>query len=438
MFRFVNVQVALALIIMVLAVSPAMADNHDTGIFRSGDLKKYCKNAAPRQTIIYVDQSSVLPGDKKWAEQIINKVKLIPHERLTILKMDVQQGSVSELFSSCFPKFTAEEIESTKNQEGLISKLLGSSLDDVKKDRQLFLKARNFALSKIIIESKDQPKPVAQETKLPNKSIAEALFYDEKRFDLQNGIPRIIIYSDMMQSSPNISPSENELSRKKIKEKARAFPTGFNMAEVHVFGVGTTMKLGTSIQQKFEGFWRSYLEFNGAYLEQYSNNLTIPEQQIEEIDYWQGAIVLNDLHLETFIRFMTNKRGKLINSWLDIPQLGFIPISGKKSCNETYTKCSIEAELRIDVENLDKLPSDKESKPTYFFRTKDKLILQTASAKELKGELKPFDGACLTTVPEKVEEQKKKPEKLDDEKTGTVSESCRAAIYSVGLVLDDQ
>ncbi len=105
MFRFVNVQVALALIIMVLAVSPAMADNHDTGIFRSGDLKKYCRNAAPRQTIIYVDQSSVLPGDKKWAAQIINKVKLIPHERLTILKMDVQQGSVSELFSSCFPTF---------------------------------------------------------------------------------------------------------------------------------------------------------------------------------------------------------------------------------------------------------------------------------------------------------------------------------------------
>ena len=426
----------------------AQANEHGSGIFRQGNLKGYCKNPAPRQTIVYVDQASVTPGDKKWAEQIVNKVKLIPHERLTLLRLNARNGTVEQLFSACYPQLTAQETSVLKKKEGVIEALLGSALDDVKKDRQLFQKGMNLALSQIIIASTEKQYQKNNDGKMAKKSIAEALFYDEKRFDLANGIPRIIIYSDMLQNSGDIHPANAAMSRVDIRKKARDFRTGFNLAEIHVFGIGGTGGNGNPNQKLFAEFWQNYFLFSGAYLEQYSNNLTIPDQQVSLVDRWRGAIVIDKLQVEVNARFMSDERGKLFNSWLDIPQLGAIPVKGKRKCNADFTQCVVDAELRIDVENLDrpKREGKNKLKPTYFFRAKDKLFLESSSEKEIKGTVKPFDGACLSTEPQPLSGVKlgKKPRKKSIKKGGKNKKSakekstCRAAIYEVGLVLDDR
>jgi hypothetical protein len=61
---------------------------------------------------------------------------------------------------------------------------------------------------------------------------------------------------------------------------------------------------------------------------------------------------------------------------------------------------------------------------------KDKLTMQTAGAKELKGELKAFDGACLSPGPNTLKSSGKKSAKpLDpaEAKAGGGQEDCRGA-----------
>ena len=69
----------------------------------------FCKQKTFRQTVVYVDDTSIAAGDVAWAKDLANKLKatLTPGERVTVVELSPSQGTSNELWSACWPDYTA-------------------------------------------------------------------------------------------------------------------------------------------------------------------------------------------------------------------------------------------------------------------------------------------------------------------------------------------
>ena len=59
--------------------------------------------------MVYVDDTSIAAGDVAWAKDLANKLKatLTPGERVTVVELSPSQGTSNELWSACWPDYTA-------------------------------------------------------------------------------------------------------------------------------------------------------------------------------------------------------------------------------------------------------------------------------------------------------------------------------------------
>ncbi len=345
-----------------------------SSFLNTSNIEAYCQNAAPRQTVVLIDETIVPAGNDQWARQILNKLQFVPRERVQVVKLK-PDGAAEQLFSLCYPQLTAAEETDIRRREGVGDRLFGSKLDDVKKAREQFERGFRIALSSFIQAGKPPERMRISASSVPEKSLVESLFYDEKRFAIENGVSRVVIFSDMLQRSSSIDVVGSQMDPARLAlDAARRFQIRFNLAEVHVFGIGSSLPASDPLNRKMEAFWRSYFLKNGAFLEQYSANLSMGETDSFEISRWRGALILRDRHLEASLRVMTNKGGALFNSWLVIAGVGVLPVSGKFRCGIDGTnQCEIDGELRTNVDP---------------FKEGDKLQIR-GSSQEIKGKLKP-------------------------------------------------
>jgi hypothetical protein len=251
----------------------------------------------------------------------------------------------------------------------------GTPLDQMKQAREQFERGFRVALSSFIANGRPAGLIPVQAGSLVEKSIAEALFYDEKRFSSENGVTRLIIFSDMLQHSPSVTPAKAQDAASLGVDAAKRYSMKFNLAEVHVFGIGSSLPTGDPLNRKMEAFWRAFLMVNGAYLEQFSNTLSLGDARDVTVNRWRGALAVGDLHSEVSLRIMTDESNALINSWMIINNTGALPLEGKGRCGDAG--CDVTAKLRADVGQ---------------FKKGDVLLLR-GSAKDIKGSLKDPNGA---------------------------------------------
>ncbi|KIL99738.1 hypothetical protein CCC_03910 [Paramagnetospirillum magnetotacticum MS-1] len=363
------------LLCLGIGISSVKAAEVESRIFNKGGIESWCNQSSPRQTVIYVDESIITQGDDKWARQLMNKIHFTPRERVQVVALRADAGTADQRFSLCYPDYSQAELEDLRRGQRISEFFTGTPMDQMRQAREQFDRGFRVALSSFIVKGQASGIAPVQTGPLPDKSIAEAMFYDEKRFATENGVSRLIIFSDMLQNSQSFQPTkENDPAASGI-DAARKYAIRFNLAEVHVFGIGSTVPAGDPVNRKMEAFWRAFFLANGAYLEQFSNTLNLGDSRSIAVKRWRGALAVADMHSEVNLRIMTDESGVLVNSWLVVNNSGGLPLEGKEKCVESM--CEITAKLRTDVG---------------AFKRGDVLLLR-GNAKEMKGALKDPTGA---------------------------------------------
>ena len=96
-------------------------------ILNPNDIDAICRSVKAethRNTIVYVDSSSLKQGEDEWGYTILKKLELAPRERITVLGVNPNTFEVSEVFDLCLPTFTQSEILQTRSTRSIWDKLI--------------------------------------------------------------------------------------------------------------------------------------------------------------------------------------------------------------------------------------------------------------------------------------------------------------------------
>jgi hypothetical protein len=161
-------------------------------ILNTADITALCRSPAEthRNTIVYVDLSSLKPGEDEWGHTILKKLELAPRERLTVLAVNPSNFEVSEVFASCYPAFTQSEIDHIRQNRSLWEKLIRPDPEAQQRDNLQTFDARlRNSLDKVLSAS----------TKFSlgkRRDILGAIAVDKNRFADRGAFYRIIIFTN--------------------------------------------------------------------------------------------------------------------------------------------------------------------------------------------------------------------------------------------------
>jgi hypothetical protein len=320
-----------------------------------------------RNTIVYVDLSSLRPGDNEWGYTILKKLELAPRERMTVLGVNPSNFEVLEVFDLCYPTFTSPEISRIRNERSLWDKLITSDPESQQRDNlQLFDARLRNSLDNLLAASKNfvQGK---------RRDMLGAIAVDKNRFKDPTAVYRLIIYtnggiSDDFETGANETQIVDLLTKK--------YPTSFSGAEVFVFGV-TGGERNEALESK-EKIFSSFFLKNWAHVQSFTPSL--PQQTggtFSTIRTSAGTFDGGGIRGSAKINLSTGE--KSANSWLTFvvgANSLFVPIEGDYSCNAEA--CELKGRV---VENVPLLS------PTPYFRKGDKLTLTGKRGEKLVGSL---------------------------------------------------
>ncbi|WP_199609897.1 hypothetical protein [Flocculibacter collagenilyticus] len=338
---------------LILFSASAAAD----GLLRTTNLKKYCaQDGVHRQTIIYLDQGIIARKDPNWYKDILNKTKFLPGERIQVVTIKSGGSTVEQAWDSCYPSYTKEKYQQLKKEEGFGSMFTGGVDENMKNDVKSFTKWFKQALAHPLQDTKHETPPSYASGNFPDKKLVEALYYDAKRMDLENGISRVIIFSDMMEKSDLLDQQKFEPA-KRAEAVAKRFPMFLNHASIYVYGINYTNQ-DTALNEKMQRFWEQYLLTSGAHLEQYGTQLVLPrDNKVFDAHSYSGKLTQSDgKKLATSMRLAYSDKGELVHSWVTISD-HYLPISGTLNCSgqNCTVLASIEASTFDGFEKKDVL-----------------------------------------------------------------------------------
>jgi hypothetical protein len=355
----------------------------NAGLFKSagGGLKAFCDVPSPRQTIIYLDQSVIAKKDPDWYRDIQNKIKFLPSERIHFAMINAEDSRIKEIWSVCHPSMSQESYAKAKKAQSMWKKGVDKELKDTQK---FYNKYVLNALSAPLATTPLTDKP-SYKGNFPAKSLVEAIYYDSSRYNLSNGVTRVILFSDMVENSGLVSPqklSSPEQSKILARQVAKRFPLDLKNTEFYVYGVGYTHK-NSELNRNLETFWSYWLNNSGAQLKSYHAQLNIAnsDEMFKPISYTGVMKQLDGSKAAAQLRIGYGVNGNLLNSWFGIRDIRY-PITGIYTCKGD--KCNIDAKIAFgdEVANM--------------FNAKDALKLN-GSRKMLKGTIGAVDDLTRTS-----------------------------------------
>jgi hypothetical protein len=347
-------------------------------ILNTADINALCRSPAAthRNTIVYVDLSSLKPGEDEWGYTILKKLELAPRERLTVLAVNPSNFEVLEVFASCYPAFTQSEIDHIRQNRSLWDKLILPDREAQQRDNLQTFDARlRNSLDKVLSAS----------TKFSlgkRRDILGAIAVDKNRFTDRGAFYRIIIFTngvitDDFETGANETQIVDLLTKK--------YPTSFSGAEVSILGV--TGGDRTETLESKERIFTSFFLKNWARVRSFTPSL--PQQtniSFSAIRTMTGTFEGGGTKGSVKLSFATTEKSAEI--WLSFV-LGanslYVPIEGEYSCSgET---CELQGKV---IENIPLLSS------TPYFRTGDRLVLVGKNGEKLIGALRPESREVFT------------------------------------------
>jgi hypothetical protein len=349
----------------------------------NASLQEFCKNDSPRQTLIYLDQSIIGKDDADWFRDLQNKLKFLPSEPIKVLMIDAGDSRVKEIWSVCYPSMSKEQYKKAKDEESVFSTGVDKQL---KNASSTYKKQLNSALAAPLSTTTLDNKPRYKIGSFPKKSIVEALYYDSGRYDLNNGITRVILFTDMVENSDHASPltlKDKETAKKLAQKTSERYPVDFNNSNFYVYGIGYSHK-NSDLNRNLQEYWKHFLNRSGAHLVSYHAQLNSSSgvDLFQPVSYSGVMKQANGSNVATKLRLAFAPDGKLIQSWFGIKELRY-PLKGNRQCKGK--KCIINANVVYGI------------KSDHMFRAKDVLKL-SLNGSEASGTIGSEDD--LTRTPD--------------------------------------
>jgi len=340
-------------------------------IINTNDIDTICRSnraETHRNTIVYVDLSSLTPGEDEWGYTILKKLELAPRERVTILGVNPSTFEVLEVFDSCYPTFTQSEILQIRNNRSLWDKLITQDPESQQRDNLQTFDARlRNSLDKIVASSKKYMLG-------KRRDILGAIAFDKNRFTNRDAVYRVVIFtngtiSDDFESGANETQIVELLTKK--------YPASFSGAEISVFGV-TGGDRSEALESK-ERIFTSFFLSNWARVRSFTPSL--PQQtnsSFSALNTRMGAFEGGGVKGSAKLSFSA-ANGKLAYIWLTFvlgPKSLYVPIEDEYLCNGDT--CSLKGRVIEQIPFLSSTP---------YFRKGDQIALAGKNGERLKGEL---------------------------------------------------
>ena len=319
--------------------------NSAQAIVNTNDLKRYCgQEEVQRQTVLYLDQGIIAKTDTVWYRDIVNKLKFLPGEKLQVITVKDGGSEVELAWEACYPGYTPTKYAEMKEKGGFSRLFLGDVDDQIKKDLTFFNNNFKRALAHPLAATRHEQKPRFSAATFPNKKLVEALYYDAKRLDLENGISRVIIFSDMIEKSQLVAHQELD-PQAAATIAAERFPMFLNYSSFYIYGINYTHG-ESELNTQMERFWRTYLLQSGANIEHYGSQLVLPRtNELFAVNSYSGFLTQSDgRKVAAKLRLGYYPDGELVHSVLTVGD-EFMPITGSQQVSGKNV------ELRANITN---------------------------------------------------------------------------------------
>jgi hypothetical protein len=326
-----------------MAFSGTLARAQTPQLFGSTGLDpSFCQQKTFRQTVVYVDNLSVQQGQTSWAVNLEAKLRatLTPGERVTVVELSPTNGSSQEIWSGCYPDYSAEAKAELAKKTYFFS---SNPLNSLKTQQGFFLNAFGSAITQVFEDSSKVNHPsTVDANQPPQEEIVEALASDGARFSQSPETVRAIVFSDLAQHSSlgtvfnSSSPAPTDAGQK--------LGTYFRHSVFYFFGVGTGVINDGTYLADARTFWVSVMSSMDAPVDGLGSDLNVPNEIPTQSSQYVLSVTVNGDQLFGRGSFLTDADGNLIDSWLGVNRLTFVGISGTFICSSAASPaCTVNA-----------------------------------------------------------------------------------------------
>jgi len=297
----------------------------------------FCKMPSVRQTVVYVDDTMMVDGQTDWARKLAGKLRasLAPGERVTLVRLSPTTGQSSELWSGCWPGYSAAQRADFSGRSFLFSR---NPLTDLADQQKYFLGDLGQALTAIYESARRSPDAVAVDAgHPPRKELIRALASDEGRFAASRVTVRAILYSDMAENSDLGSV----FSGTAPDDLGHRLGTWLRRGVFYAFGSGADVTGDVRFPEQARAFWLTVLHGMAATLDGIGSDLNVPNLIPVAAHDYPVLLDIDRQELEGRISLLTDDEGDLVDSWIGISRLGSTGLDGTFRC--AHARCRLEA-----------------------------------------------------------------------------------------------
>lgn len=318
---------AFAAVLCVAGAVPARA-----ALFGADGLDPaFCKTAASRQTVLYVDDMMMIEGRTDWATKLSTKLRatLAPGERVTVVRLSPAAGRSAEIWSGCWPAYTAAERARIESQSFLFSRSPLAVLDDQQK---FFMRDLSAALGAIYLAGKRPPGAVRIDAASPpDKEILRALASDEGRFAQSQTTIRAIVYSDMAESSDLGSIFKPAPAQP--ANYGKTLGTYLRRSVFYAYGLGEDVAGAPGALGSARTFWTQALRSMNASVGGLGADLNMANAVPVAASAYAVTLTHDGQELDGRLALMTDADGNLVDSWIGVSRLSIAALSGSLHCS---------------------------------------------------------------------------------------------------------
>jgi hypothetical protein len=300
----------------------------------------FCELAAPRQTVVYIDDMMMVDGQTEWATKLSAKLRatLAPGERVTLVRLSPATGLSREAWSGCWPAYPAEIAAKHRAETYILSR---NPLDRLGDQQRYFLQSFGTALTQIYLDAK-RPATAVRFTagSAPPKQILRALGSDDGRFVQSKTTLRAIVYSDMAENSDLGSALKPIAAGPAATTQSGPGPASigpkigvyFRHGVFYGFGLGADIVDSPAFPENARGFWNAAIRSMASTVAALGADLNVPDTVPVRSFARPVELDLDGQTLDGRLTLTTDAQGNLVDSWIGISRLSSATLTGTYVC----------------------------------------------------------------------------------------------------------
>ncbi len=347
------------------------------------NIQQFCEEplfgkAAPlRQTMVYFDESMILPPDVAdmpspydgedlleewrvsvrdalaaldWYRQLEDKLSgsLLPSEPVAVLAIEAD-GNVRERGRFCWPAYTAAQ-ESELKDRGFFENLFGSDpIKDLETQQRVFFASIRKALA-------DGLGDIGHDAR--SKSYVRALFASETNLrSTRDGVLRVVIFGNMLEASDyaDIATFESDqAAREAAQQLVNNHLPSFGGASFYVYGINPRQA-----NERVRTFWDAFISAGQGQLASFGIDLALTAKAPTTMYRLSLAIEVPeeiDVSDDNRIRrgkgvVLAAEDNELIDSFIIVDGHFRSAINGQMDCGSSKDRCSNICTLSAETQN---------------------------------------------------------------------------------------